>query len=195
MVRRYSRGIGLSSWLRVTGTPGSSRFRISPHPLLVLRVDDRPEQADRDRLDAGLLQVFRRRDHILLVQLLDLVAHGVDAAAHLAGAVARNVGRREVDLGIEGALARRFAQGEDVGMAGIADQAGRRDLALHQRIGRDGGAVDDEVGLAQGSRRARACGCRRRRRSTLMKPFSNSPGVVGDLKISRSAPGCRAPGR
>jgi hypothetical protein len=115
----------------------------------VLRIDDGPEQADRDGLHAGLLQVFRGCHHVLLAQGLQLVAHRVDTPAHLAGTVARHVRRREVDLGIEGALARRFAQGEDVRVARIADQADRRHLAFDQGVGGNRGAVDDEVRLGE----------------------------------------------
>ena len=105
------------------------------HSPLMGRVDDRPQQADRDRLDSAGPEVAGGRPNIVVFQRLDLVAHGIDPAAHLAGPAAGHEGRRKVDLDVEGALARRFAQGQDIGVAGVADQPGRGDLAFDQRIG------------------------------------------------------------
>ena len=54
-----------------------------PHPLLVIRVEEREQKADCYRLDFGLLQLADRLAHLLLVKGLGHVAVGcVDAFVH-----------------------------------------------------------------------------------------------------------------
>ena len=54
--RRYSRRVGLSSCESVNGTPGRCFLQQLADALLMSRVDDRPQQADRDRLHFRGLQ-------------------------------------------------------------------------------------------------------------------------------------------
>ena len=116
---------------------------------LMRGIDDRPQEADGDRLDAALLQVAHGLDHVGLAERRPLVAQRIDPAAHLAGPVARHEGLRIVDEHRVGPLARRLAQGQHVGVPGIADEADRRHLAFDQGVGRDRGAVDDQFHLGE----------------------------------------------
>ena len=112
---------------------------------LMRGVDDRPQEADGDRLDAALLQVAHGLDHVGLAERRPLVAQRIDPAAHLAGPVARHEGLRIVDEHRVGPLAGCLAQGQHVGVALVAQQPDRGDLALDQRVGRHRGAVDDQL--------------------------------------------------
>ena len=110
------------------------------HALLVLGVQEREQQADRDGVDLGVAQRLDRLLHALVVERLELalrphpLAHGeAQVARHerLGPPLGEVVERRPV-------LARELDQ---VAEALGGDQRGARAAALEQRVGGDGHAV------------------------------------------------------
>ena len=59
--RRYSRSVGLSWCESVSGTPGRCSASSSPTRSSWAGIDDRPQQADADRLDLLAAQRARSR--------------------------------------------------------------------------------------------------------------------------------------
>ena len=183
--RRYSRRLGLSACESVTAMSGAMLGEQLPDPPLVRRVDDRPEQADCDRLDLALPRARRaiartassssgRRDRAVGRSMRSGISKVSDA---------RNVGRRVLLRVVEQRrAAAALAEQEDVRVPCGAEQSGPG--------GRPG---DDGVGRARRAE-ARSSSARPRRSATAepvvgARPLearrgghrSGSSGVVGRL--------------
>ena len=115
------------------------------HSQLMGGIDDRPQQADGDRLHVAALEIGDGIHDILFDQWLDFPPQSLDPAANLVSAVPRHIRRRIVDVYGESTLARGFADREYIGVTRVADQADRSCLALDQRIGRNRRAVHDQI--------------------------------------------------
>jgi hypothetical protein len=117
-------------------------------PLLVLGVDMREEEADRDRLDAEVEQSSRRRAHLVLVERDDHSSGVIDslADAEPALAAADRHGRRVGE--IEQVLAVAAPQLDHVAEALRADEAGEAAGVFEHRVRRHRRAQHDHVGVA-----------------------------------------------
>ena len=122
-------------------------------PLLVSRVGDRPEKADRDRFDVPLRHGREDVARGGLVELLLDPALGVDAFGHLVGEVAWDIGRGEIARELERPMLAALAIDQNVGEAFGEEQSGLGDLALDDRVGRARRAVHDHIG--RGKQRGR----------------------------------------
>ena len=91
--RRYSRMIGFSRCESVYGTPGQMLVEQLADAQLVGRVDDRPEQADRDRLRPQARAAVDRSGDARLVERRERLALGVHALRDLERQEARHVRR------------------------------------------------------------------------------------------------------
>src|SRR5438105_3136663 len=100
---------------------------------LVVRVDDRPDQANRHRLRPEAARLVDRLEDALLVQLDEHVALRVDPLADLEREVARHVGRRIVELAERVELS-AFAKEQDVGEAFSREEGGARRPGFHDRV-------------------------------------------------------------
>ena len=158
--RRYSRMIGLSACESVYGTPGACSVDQLAHALLVRGVDDRPEQADRDRLDAELARALDRVHDRGLVERDERLALGVHALADLEREPARDVRQRVRDL-LERVGLAALAHEQDVGEALGREERRARGLALDDRVRRARRAVRQHLGLREQLARPRARGARR----------------------------------
>jgi len=123
--------------------------RAGADPLLVRRVDDRPEKTDRHGLDAAVPDLGERPHEPFLVQRRVQGAVGHDALAHLPGEGARHVGLRIGNGEVEDVGAAALAQHQHVGMA-LGGEKGR----LGRGPGDDGvdrprRAVDEKLALAE----------------------------------------------
>ena len=115
----------------------------------VRRIDYRPEQRNRHRLHVLALERPGRLDHGAVVERNQGVALVVDTLAHRQSQVTRDkVGRRShVQVVAFGLIA--VAEIDDVAKPLGAEQRGLGAVALDDRVGRDGRAVDEEVDAAK----------------------------------------------
>ena len=151
-------------------------------PLLVSRVDVRVQQADRDRLDLLAPHQRGRLAHRVVVERHEHLAGGPEALAHADRAVARDERLRLLEPRVVERRAHLARDLEQVAEALGGDEAAARDLALDDRVRRDGRRVDDEADV----RRAHvALGEGALDRS--MKPSDGSAGVVSTFAIATLA--------
>ena len=115
---------------------------------LVVRVDDRPDQAHRDCLRAQAPRVLDRGEDALLVELDEDVPLGVDALADLERQVAGHVRRRVRELPERLELP-ALAEQEDVREALGGEERGPGRAALDDRVRRPGRAVGEHVGACE----------------------------------------------
>ena len=148
-------------------------------PPLVLRVDVRVEQADRDRLDLLAPQDRGRLAHRVLVERPQHLAGRAEPLADLDGAVARHERRRLLELRVVERRAHLAGDLEQVAEALGRDEAAARDLALDDRVRRDRRRVHDEADL-RGRRRA----SRERALDGVHEALRGSAGVVSTFAIA-----------
>ena len=116
---------------------------------LVLRVDDRPEQADGDRLDLPVLQLVDDGDDGRLVERLGHGAVVGHALGHLVGERARHVGLGVGHGEVEGLDAPALAKHQNVRVPPGGEEGGARGVAGHDRVDRVRGAVDQHLAPAE----------------------------------------------
>ena len=112
-------------------------------------VSRRPQQANRDRLDPALGDPAQCVAHLRLVERHHYVALGVDSLTNLEGQSPRHVRLDWRIRQVERIELAALAQHQDVRKALGDQERGARGVALDDRVGRVGGAVDQEVGVAQ----------------------------------------------
>ena len=115
---------------------------------LVRRIHDRPDQADRDRLDVEHAAALDRLEHAPVVEWHEDVALRVDALADLEGQMARHVGCPELELA-EGLELPSLAEQQDVGKALGGEKGGARRLPLDDGVGRARRPVREDVGSGE----------------------------------------------
>ena len=146
--------------------------------MLVARVAPGVQIADRDRLDFFLLQHRDRGVERGRVERDFDAAVGAHPLAHGQAQPARHelLGRRHAE--IVAVVLQPLAHLDDVAMAFGGEEAEAGALAFEQRVGRDGRAVHDAVGLRQqrGAVEAEAVASCSRPSST---PSEGSCGVEG----------------
>ena len=118
------------------------------HAQLVRGIDDRPEQADPDRLHPQLRQRSSAARTLRLIERDEDVPLGVDPLLDLECQVARDVGRRVGDLPERIELA-ALAQQQDVREPRRREERRARRLALDDRVRRAGCAVGELTRLPQ----------------------------------------------
>ncbi len=116
---------------------------------LVVRVGDRPQQADADRLHLRAAGGVDRLAYRVLVERAVLAALRVDPPADLERQPPRDVGLRVRDREVEGLHLPALAQGQDVGEALRGQERGARGGALDDRVGGAGRRVHEQVGVAE----------------------------------------------
>jgi hypothetical protein len=117
--------------------------------FLMRRVDDRPEQADGDRLDALLLQRRQYGARRRLVEAAHLAAIGEDAAGDFEGQGARHIGFGEWHGEIERLHAATLAKHEDVAVALGGEERRLRGVAGDDGVDRMRRAVDEQAAGAE----------------------------------------------
>ncbi|MFN8663839.1 MAG: hypothetical protein U0075_18235 [Thermomicrobiales bacterium] len=119
-----------------------------PDAQLVRRVDDRPEEADANRLHAEIAALFDGFPYRTLIERDEDVSLGVDALGDLEGEVARHIGGRVGDL-LEGVQLATLAQEQDVREPLGGEEGRARGLPLDNGIGGAGGPVRKGLGAGQ----------------------------------------------
>ena len=112
------------------------------NPLFVRRVDVRMEQADRHRLDGGLLHAARHLPDGLLIQGGEDLTGIVQALRHSVASVPRNHGLRFLAEDVVEPGPDLAGDLQDVPETLGGDQGGPGALPLDERIGRHGGPMD-----------------------------------------------------
>ena len=136
------------------------------HALLVLRVDEREHEDDRQRLEAELLQAPQRGAHGGFVERHDDLAFVVEPFGNADAPAALRDRRRRRQRRVPDVFLVAAAQLDLVAMALRGDQPGHRAAHLDHRVVGGGRAVHDDRGLRQqlarasGARRAPAARCR-----------------------------------
>ena len=126
-------------------------------PQLVRRVDEAPEEGDRDRLDPIGDELLDRRPRLILIQVEEYLSRPVEPLRDLHDPVRRD---DRVGLAVAGDVQQpvdrqpgRAAVGahddQRVAVAGGGDQAGLGAPHLDQDVGADGGPVEQQVGLGK----------------------------------------------
>ncbi len=130
------------------GHTGKTFFEELAQPELVCRVRDRPQQTHRHRFHAvGGEPLHRGPRHPLVESPLD-TALRIDAFQHFEGEPPRDVGRRRIDIELEGHALSAAAVHERVGKPRGTQHRRLRRGAGHDRVGRARGAVDQHVRTA-----------------------------------------------
>ena len=126
---------------------GQLAVQQSTDALLVHRVHDRPQQAHTDRFDFLFPQPLDDHAHPIFVERRDHLPVRPDALGHLEGQGARHVGLGVRHRVVEGGdtHAPGFAQHQDVGMAPGGEKRGAGGRTGEHRIGRDSGAVHEQL--------------------------------------------------
>ena len=117
--------------------------------LLVLRVRNRPDEADGDRLDIQLAGLAHERPRALPIEGAVDPSLRIDPPRHLEGQAPWDVGLGIALVEVEGVRLTAFAEGEDVGEACRREERGAGGLALQDRVRRAGRAVDEERGARE----------------------------------------------
>ncbi len=123
--------------------------RGAPHGLprasLQLGVGEAVEEGDGDRLDPGRGQLAGQALDVLLVQIVPREGRAVGEGAprHAEAELARHQGTRHLQLQVVEIVAMLAADLERIAESLAGQQRGRRALALDQRVGDQGRAVDD----------------------------------------------------
>ena len=160
---RRHRALVLAQHRRELGRDGDVDFGMVArdavaHPALVVAVEERPQEADRDRARAVGDQRVDRPCRLVVVHRDDHVAGAVEALGDAPDHPAvddrrlRLVEMRLVDhlaLGLAGDLLHHLADGDRVLMPLGGDQPGGDALALDHRVGRDGAAVDQMTAVGE----------------------------------------------
>ncbi len=130
--------------------------------LFVRRIDDRPKQADGDRLDAASRQQLQCLDHRRLVEGRDDRAVGADPLRHLERQRAGDIGLRKGDVEVEHFMPAALAQHQDVGVALRHQQRRARRSAGDDGVDRARRAMDQHAAASQqlGARQPRRVGRR-----------------------------------
>jgi hypothetical protein len=115
------------------------------HLQLVLGVDDRPDQADRDCFGAEAARLGDRLEDALLVELDEDVPLRIDPLPNLERQVARHVGRRIRELPERLELA-ALAEQQNVREPLGGEEGGPGGAAFDDRIRGAGRAVGEDVG-------------------------------------------------
>ncbi len=173
-------------------------------PLVAL-IENRPNERDRDRLDAFLDEEPAGGAHVVFVQRrLDRSVRD-HPLAHAFAQIARHQHDRRRVFGIVAVAVLLVAEPDldRILMAGGADQAGLAAFVLDQRVEPDGRAVDAEVGIRDDLGGAfieivgdqfhalfdRAGGIGRRRQRLVQ---ANVAGLVGQDQVGEGAAGIDA---
>ena len=130
-------------------------------PLFVVRIDDRPEQADPDGLDVGRLEPLDHGADGVLVQRLVDHAVGAHALRHLEGEAARHQRVRKRHGVVEGIDPAALAQQEDVGVSLRGEEGSPRRPPGQHGIGRPRRGVEEELAFAEQGRPVAPVGIRR----------------------------------
>ena len=135
---------------REIGVRQRRAHRLGGEPL-VAAVAPGVQIADRDRLDLGAGQLGERRGERALIERRLDAAVGAHPLAHAEAALARHqrLGRRLAE--VVAVVLEALAHLEHVAVALGRQQRGPGALALEQRVGGDGRAVDDGPGLLEQS--------------------------------------------
>jgi hypothetical protein len=149
-------------------------------PELVHRVDDRPDEAYRHRLDTQLARPVERRHHALLVERDEDVALRVDPLADLEGEVARDVRRRVLELAKRLQLP-TLAEQQDVGESLGGEERRPRGLSLDDRVRRARRAVGEDLGAGE-ELAGRDAELRRERRERLLDALEGAREVGRRLR-------------
>jgi len=112
--------------------------------LLMRGVHEAVQEADGQRLDALGLQEGDVRAQARLIERAQHLAGVVQALRHRQAPAARHQGLRQLDVEVVLVVAALIAQREHVAEALGGEQRGLRPLALDQRVGGEGRAVDDQ---------------------------------------------------
>jgi hypothetical protein len=165
---------------------------------LVRRIDDRPQQAHRDRFNPARAH---RRDHREEPRVVERLGHrsvGDDPARHFPGQGAWDIGFGVGHAEVERFRPAAFAQHQDVGVAPGGQECGAGGVAGQDGVERVRGAVDEGIAAAEQRRqrlpeaRGRGAECvqhalhrvgRRRRRLEHVQ----AAGVVLDDQIGEGA--------
>ena len=99
--RRYSRTIGFKRCDSVYGDARQLRVEQLSDPLLVLGVDDRPEEADADGLDLELAQAADHRQRLVLVERHERLPLRGHPLADLERQASRDIRLRVADPEVE----------------------------------------------------------------------------------------------
>jgi hypothetical protein len=118
-------------------------------PQFMLRVGDRPEEADRHRLEVAFLQRLHDRTRLRLVERHRCGALGAHAFLDLERVATRNVGFGIVLGEIVRVGLAAFLEHQRVGEAHRGDERRLGDGARDDGVGRPRRAVDQQVGFGQ----------------------------------------------
>ena len=151
--RSYSRISGETSLDSVIGTPGQMFGQDLAGAAFMRRVGEAVQETDRDRLDPLGHEALGERGHARFVERRQHPALRVDALAHREAQPARHQGRRQVDVDVVLLEAVLVPDLDRVAKALGGDERGFGALALDQRVGRQGRAVDDDREVGRGQRR------------------------------------------
>jgi hypothetical protein len=136
------------------GDPGIGRGAPHglPRPPLHLGIGEAVEEGDGDRLDPGGGQFPGQALDILLVQIVPRQRRpiGESAPRHAEAEVARHEGMRHLELQVVEVVAMLAADLQGIAEALAGEERGQGSLALDQRVGDQGRAMDD---LAEGAHR------------------------------------------
>ena len=143
LARSYSRNSGTMLDDSETATSGQLLGEDRADPLLVDRVGVGVQQADRDRLDALLGERPGDRPDRVLVERDEHLAVPVEPFRDPEAQRPRDERDGLLELDVVQRRPDLAADLEDVAEALGRDQRGPRDLALDDRVGRHGRAVDD----------------------------------------------------
>ncbi|MPL86103.1 hypothetical protein SDC9_32079 [bioreactor metagenome] len=210
-VHDRGRGAGVFAHLRIERAAqreAHTRHHLA-HDLagaaLVGGVQHRPDEGDRDRLDALGQEMAAGLAHVLLVQRAVHGAGRQHPLAHAAAQIARHQHPRRRIVGVVAIAVFLVAEADldAVLVAGRGDQPGARALVLDQRVQPDGGAVDAQIGvrddlarrdaglfLDQGQAVLDRAGRVLRRRERLEDPHAAA--AVGEDEVGEGAAGVDA---
>ena len=118
-------------------------------PFLVRRLDDRPEQADGDRIDLEGAQSLEDGNYASLVERRLDRAVGHHALGHLEGQTLGHVGLGIGNGEVEDIAPPALAKDQDVGMAARDEECRSRRVAGQDRVNRMGRAVDQQLALLE----------------------------------------------
>jgi len=151
------------------------------HLLFMHAIAKAVQQADCDRLDTLVAKHGQRLQHRFAVKRRDDLAPRVDPLDHAAAQPARHQGRRKRRPVVPHVRAQAAADLEAVAKAVGGDQADPGALALEQRVGRDGRAVDQPLAVAQ-QRGGVPAECTRRTGNRIEHPFGGIARCAGRLE-------------
>ena len=150
LARSYSRNSGRMSLLRLTVNPSAAKR--SPSFLLVCRVDEAKEQADRNMLKLSRLDFANDVGDFLVAQRLDDFAAGIHALFNGEPVFRRRDRRGTIDVQRVEPRAILPADKEHVAETFGGDEGDRLAGSLEQRVGGDSRAVNHtNIGKAIGN--------------------------------------------